>query len=991
MDKRKHSEQNEKFSFASSDSQNSRDTKSLLDELEKSAAESELSVSNWRKNRSSASSSLPRPKIGSWLDSFSDPEFNFSSESSDSSRKSGKEERLSSNRNLNLPEPGKRLQSLMNHVQTVRTTGINPPQNRSKNTSSKDWADLTAAPESDSRSRTKSRNSSERRGSRNRKNECTWPDENSWNVPVSRENSYPRNEKEFRDFEDSSWENSQNADDLRMDEELRDLERENPYVSDLSVPHSTAFADEYEREKSAENASESEIMEPEAPAVPREMSERAKRFWKTSTLVLEISAGLTLGLGLILAWVNVQNPMDKRVFHELQQGAPARFVCDGAQSNFMNSTVTFSPMQVSALNGKNPTSDFSVLQTNVSLDFLSQIGRNLKINSVQMNGVEFPNLTVPEIQESWRPEPLAPLFTDEIQTILADRKQSLESIRYLEDVKEKHLPTYQVISQEIVQINGEMKGLQKKIVEGLGLTAWTPDLMDSPASLNLEFADDFAKIKKLQEQTKTLQGRWMALNERVSKDLAQIKEKIALDGQGFSTLLHFPWPTDESLGEYLFKTELEKRFAETLTWINAISCMAETGVLAQSSNQAENLKSNGTIELYGQSFDFDSTWKTSDEKDCAYAYQGNMKIYSDTLPQELMRDTFLVLACKKADSKMRTVTARIPLTNDAFIWGDYRALPLYGHAQNSAILVDLTIFENEVRGKITVEMNQVAFDAPDQKTLNAQKLYAQFADWSLPTVQIFAEVSGTVDAPIIQCSSPETANMVPVWCVALKEIHQTTRKDLIAYIYQQLKNAETAFNGTLEPYYRDYLLCSNSANLLGPADVSGNSKTAAGKLAGKAASKNGIVQIEPMNLAHLEVNQAGLMEDIPTYNPNMGILPVAAQVGGPVGAQAETPAGTIRKTIPVKKVAEIAPLTINDLPGSTPAAPAVPPASPTDIPPIPVNGSNAAESSNGTPNLADPVLYSKPAQKPLKPMDVPAAKKSSMPLPMMKSTSNFGS
>ncbi|MBO5437976.1 MAG: hypothetical protein J6A23_09965, partial [Thermoguttaceae bacterium] len=350
---------------------------------------------------------------------------------------------------------------------------------------------------------------------------------------------------------------------------------------------------------------------------------------------------------------------------------------------------------------------------------------------------------------------------------------------------------------------------------------------------------------------------------------------------------------------------------------------------------------------------------------------------------------------QKANSRLQTISARIPLANDAFIWGDYTSLPVYAQAHDTSVVIALTVFGEEIRGKITLEMDQVSFDAPEKEAENAQVVYRQYAGKEFPSMQISAEISGTINAPTVSCTSTATAEMMPFWTAALHEMHENIRAEMIASVYERLKNAETAFNGSLEPFYREIILCAEKTDLFKDCPM------LRGKI--KAKPRESAVEVVPMNLAHLNVDQRDFENSIPTYDPNMGMLP--AEQAEPVGNFAGTPMedGTIRKSIPVKKVAKIEPLTLEDVAGVSQDASEI--ASPTEIPPIPMTraaapaetvqeNETAAPQKPELPNLADPVLYSKPKaaeSTPLVPMDVPQSRKRSTPLPMMQSTSNLGS
>ena len=280
-----------------------------------------------------------------------------------------------------------------------------------------------------------------------------------------------------------------------------------------------------------------------------------------------------------------------------------------------------------------------------------------------------------------------------------------------------------------------------------------------------------------------------------------------------------------------------------------------------------------------------------------------------------------------------------------------------------------------------MEMNQVSFESPKEGAELAGILYSQFEGKTFPKIIVSADISGPRSAPNVKCASSNVQEMLPDWTEALQKIHLHAREEIVSSIFERLKNEETAFNGLLEPFYQEILACSDKTDLfknfqMGPLHEAE-------------------VEIVPMDLAHLEVNQLDVTENIPTYNPNLGMEEptpaVQENVSGQVGTQAE-PVKPVVKSVPVKKVAEIAPIvpaeqedSQNQEGANAQEEPKTQDSSePVSVAPL----TNLPEGfGNPAPNVADPVFYSNQKQ----PVDVPQNRKKAMPLPMSKSTSNFGS
>ncbi len=716
-------------------------------------------------------------------------------------------------------------------------------------------------------------------------------------------------------------------------------------------------------------------------ARPVEPSQKpvGRKTWKRMLIGTEISIGALLGMGLVAGVFSMRYPVEKRLFQEFQQSASAVISCDEVENNLLRTAMTFGPLTACATQENERFADISVQRTDFQLSAISQFRPVLGIRSVTMEGVEFPNLAQPALRDSWRPEPIAPLFSDEVKETLATRSQSLESLRFLEEVKEKYLPIYQEISAETTRISANVETQEKKMLAQLGVKELTPDALKSEAFKRREMVAEVEKLGKLRQEAIDIQARWMTLNQDVATDLAKIREKIAEDGKAFSTILQYELPTESTLSEFLFRTDVRRRLAETLNWATAVSRLAEMGTMTGARKQADKLCADGVIELFGQSFAFNGDWETNIEEDCEYSYRGNLRLNSNYLPEELLRDAFMTVACrKKSNSVLRTLTARIPVMNDTFVWGDYKSLPIYGRFQEGAVVLDLTLFGEEIRGKISLEMNRVSFNATDVPAEKSQILKAKIDGQELPAVNIDATISGTLSEPKIECNSAFSQEFLPAWEAAMQEIHQTTRKEIIASIYEQLKNAETAFNGALEPFYQEILVCAQKTDVFRRVpDLKGKGEP---QLVQNKPQREAVVDITPMNLAHLDVKQEDWEENLPVYNPNIGMTPMPSVPVVAVGSQAKEYGNpvekeTVKVTVPVKKVTKIEPIVVDSAPMSATAAEPTP-----------------SVASPPMPNVAEPVMYSRP-EKPLVPIDVPSsgAKKKAMPLPIGKSTSQLGS
>jgi len=984
MDRKSRSEHNESTFSRNIDSLNSCEMDSWIDELKNSVPSKGSGVSSWsrREGLSLSKESLVSPsdeRGNSFFETESSLEKkrrNTSSEGNfrlSESDNVGRISRYSSVSPLGLPVPGKRLQSLMNRVNTVQ---------RYRNTSWDQGGDLgrTASGKTDffSGEEGLGEHSKTRSGSYERRMD-----------PLDR-NIQHCEELLEQLVQSRSQSQANNSDETSVSENS-----EKNITAEKHVSENLPVSAEMEKEERNEIYELNEVSEIKT-------EKKTSQIWHGILFGAELSLGLLFGLGMVFFSVNSRNPIEKRVFHEFQRAVPsAEMTCDISNTTSDGSEMIFGPIVAKAVSEQDRSQDFHIQKTTLSLYPVSRVSRALRMRSVTLDGVEFPNLGTSALADSWRPAPIAPLFSDEIKTVLADKNNSLESLRYLEEVKGKHLPVYQEISAEVTRINTEMEKLQAQLMEKLKLEKWNPEILKSEEAKRPEVVEDLTQIGELRREAVALQSRWMELNQTVASDLALVREKIAQDGKAFSSILHFANPTDSVLNEYLFKTDIQKRLAESVAWIGALSRMAEMGMLARSRYSTEKLKTNGNIELFGQNFCFSSDWDSMVEEDSNFSYRGTLQLDSDTIPSEYLNDAFVSISGKEKDkSLLRTVSARIPLPNDVFTWGDFASLPLHGHAQNVTVVLSLTIFKNELNGSITLEMEQVAFDPPESNAEKAAILFKQFETKVIPSVQIAAKVSGTLAAPVLEeCSSSAAQDLGPLWEIALQEIHQKTRKEMITAIYEQLKNAETGFNGTLEPFYQEMLVCAQKTDLFKDFPL------LKGRISSKVPSREAIVEVVPMNIAHLEVNRTDLDENIPTYDPNLGIAPIHEPVAAPVGNQVQEPVKTIKKSVPVKKVSSIEPLPVpqtvaadakSDKAESVPGNVSIPASEPKSVPEMPKavsseNQLDAGQKMPPVPNVADPVFYSTKQKKELKPMDIPVNKKSSMPLPMMKSTSHFGS
>lgn len=993
-----------------------------------------------------------------------------SSFSSSSSSEVDGNSRVFASRSLNLPVPGKRLQSLMNRVSTVQTTSA-----YCGNASSRTLWDENGTDFRMRSGETVSGTSVPSGGCEKRDVQARMFPERSGEFRnsggFSAETLFENRREVQENFRSDALNDTRNdaSENLRNDVQNGVSGNSlNDVLNDVQGSVRNVFSEKLLKE----TASESE----------KDVSKRQKRFLLGSVLCLgfEISCGLILGIGLILALMSIQNPLEKRVIHEFQKTLPGTLTCDGAENNFMKTELTYGPMFTQDSPEKVSRTDMNIMRTDVFLAPVSHVSRALRVRSVSLEGVEFPGLTTLEPCETWRPEVLSPLFTREGAELLKVHPESLESLKYLEDVKAKHLPEFQALSGDVARISAESEAVQKRLQDVLGVKELTAEILQSSAALREDIVADVEKLSVLKKEAEDIQERWTVLNQTVAGELGAMKEKIAADGQHFSNVLQCECPDDEKMSAFLYKADFQKRTAETSDWLNAVCRMVELGMLSRSPIPAASLKTSGTIELFGQNFAFDGSWNTRFQEECVYSYSGNLHLSSDVIPEELMKDAFVTISCKKKEnSTLKTVTARIPLVNETFLWGDYEELPLWVKSRDAVVVLDLTVFGDEIRGKISVEMNQVAFDVPTDRNMEPcrKSFYAPFAEQVLPQVLVSAQISGTREIPLVKCSGSETETFRKQCVNTLQEVYRTTRKEILAAMYERLKNAETAFNGTLEPFYQEIVLCAKNTDVFhdfqvrvpqdsapeaySDAEFAENSDADAGSdsVKTKAVAKNrkknrsgsgkraAVVEVTPMSLAHVELSPEDIDENIPMYNPNLGIEPVAP----PVGSAVNVGAASKVKVVPVKKVAEIAPITpasapvpavpaasvpVSDsapvsaavstpvsasVPAAVPApaltpetAPAMIPAASSQVSANPAASASAAPVSqdkkveevipegNGTVpqeekqplNVADPVLYSSsPAEKALPPVNVPVQKSSrkATPLPMMKSTSNFGS
>ncbi len=997
MDRNARSGRNESAFSKNIDSLNSCEVDSLISELKNSVSQKSSGILSGNKSKDL---SLPKEILA--VEPEETVNFNFGEEETLGTRKKktilpsariggiGRLEngaplsRLSSACPPGLPVPGKRLQSLMNRVNAVqKRRNISPDQ-------------PVASRRTDEIGEPLEREYVEEQ----KKSGSGFQD----GTPDSLDGGILRCEELLDQLKQCRLQSQSNISEETSSEVPEAVHSESAVENEESVERLDRFevkiADEFA------DINEEECLETEEKdgSAKIQVPQKTSRIRRGILFSAEVGCGLLFGVGFVFFLMNTRNPIEKRVLHEFQRAVPfATVTCDMSEIVYDRDEMTFGPIAAEAVSDRDRSQDFQIRKTSLSFYPVSRISRSLRTRSASLEGVEFPNLGALTLCDAWRPTPIAPLFSDEIKTVLADKNNSLESLCYLEKVKEKHLPVYREISAEVARINSEMETYQTRLTMKLNLEKWNPEILKSEEAKRPDVVEDLTRIGELRREAIAVQNRWMELNQAVAADLALVREKIVQDGRAFSNILHFAWPTDDVLNEYLFKTDIQKRLAESIHWSSALSQMAEMGMLAHSRRPAETLKTTGNIELFGQNFCFASDWNSQIADDDSFSYYGTLRLDSDTIPAEYLKDAFVSISGRSKDGlPLRTVSARVSLPNEAFVWGDYASLPLHGHAQNATVVLSLTIFGDKLSGNLTLEMERVAFDMPEANAEKAAILFKQFEKKVIPGVQVVANISGTTNDPVLEYSSSVAQELRPDWELALQEIHQKTRKEIITSIYEKLKNAETGFNVTLEPFYQEMLVCAQKTDLFRDFPL------LKGKIPSSVQRREATVEVVPMNIAHLEVHRIDLDENIPTYDPNLGISPVT--VAAPVGNQVAEPAKTIKKSVPVKKVVSIESLSLSPTKeeGNVPAAtvpenvPAVPVTVPENVSAVPatVPETSALSSSPNlseteqippAPNVADPVFYSTKQKKELKPMDIPINKKNSMPLPMMKSVSNFGS
>ncbi|MDO4570362.1 MAG: hypothetical protein Q4D38_08265 [Planctomycetia bacterium] len=776
----------------------------------------------------------------------------------------------------------------------------------------------------------------------------------------------------------------------------------------------------------------------------------SRLFW------VETTFGALLGILVVVAIWDWNHPVENRILELWSAASGSNYQAESVQSDWLRTTLVYHDVSMEPTQSKNAR-EAQAEEIRVTLPATARFSRHPIPTSVSMKGVclEQPVWGVGEsdnVREIGGTRPLTPLFSHSAEKKIETQLDNLASLAYLESVKGEYLPQYEEKSKKIKTLQEEAQTIKVALYELLGVSEITEESLRSPAAKNDNVVGKIERLADIRKELQEIQREWIVMNTEVMQKLQKIQPFIATDGKAFSELLRYTRPDEKSVCDFFCSWETQRRIDSVAEWSGSLARMVQTGLL----DGCASLDTTGEIEIFGQTFGFEARWTpTLGEKK---GFSGSLRLTSDEIPEELMMDSFVTIVCSiDKNGVQRHVSARIPTQNDLGIWGDPLRLALSTNAHDGVTTVDLTFVETP-RGKAQRENPEeetcalgasgtlvMEFSGLSYGEMLGNESYKSVFEGKASLVAperivVSAQVAGECAAPELKIECDWTKSFLQSLVETTHGIHQKKREELIASIYERLKNAETTFNSIVEPYYREMMACVEDTQLFRTM-----LQTARDGVKRQAA--------EQKPTASVEIAQVEDEMGIPMFNPDLGkVDPVPLASAPQVGAETSIPPApqptSHMKQVPVKKVSsiplpatiptegapaaavpkaaphvEIAPMDASvfdnhtssqgGLPPVSPAAPAAPPAesgrvsiseeipAPAVAPPVLYSSktSNPTAAAPGvsprvpsaTSSAAEPALESAPQENPLVEIPISKPQKRQQPLPMMRSTTNYGS
>ncbi|MDO4573991.1 MAG: hypothetical protein Q4D98_02120 [Planctomycetia bacterium] len=704
----------------------------------------------------------------------------------------------------------------------------------------------------------------------------------------------------------------------------------------------------------------------------------------------------------------VFSQLDERVLNRLGTEDFDQVTCGEKERDFLGTALRFRDVEL--LHSQEADSRRNMMIQDLYVDVSPLFwGRNLNVREVRMDGVRFPLLSA---GGTWK-NPTLPVvgFTEDAQKRMDARLERLESLVYLEGVRETYLPKYESLARQLRAFSAEAEEIQAEMVSLLGTSEMTQKLVDEHPEEWDAVRTKVERLVAIRTDSENVKTQWSDLNKQVAADLSKVQDKITCDGQAFSEMLKGTVPTEEALSADLFSTDAQRKLNQSAACVDAL-CDMVFAAMGTGETPAQSVKTSGEIDLFGQRFSFSGNWNTQTQEGYQRSFFGTLQLTPTDGTARPGNDATLRISCReKANLRQKSLTATLPLVQENRTWGSPRSFALDSYSQGGQAQLDLTFYNDEVRGSMTLVRSGLTLAVPHNGTpCKAIQEYVEKQTRSeKDALTVEVAVSGTLKSPKLECRSAWAAELIPVYTAAMKELSRQKRSELIAKVYEKLKNAETMFNCSIDPFYQDMVACSDKIVRI----TESMSKGIVFR-----DSQGSAYEVPDLPISDRELSEILAMEEdgeLPQYDPTLG---TESEVTSQIGSRVETPeTGFHAKFVPVKKVnliAEMSDIPAPDASKPLPVPVAVSPMDPAVFEksphiqhaetPLPVAAKEPDEAKAPVaatvpndpldiqlPELDENLQPIRPAASIPETSTSPAAPKprSNMPVPAMRSTTRF--
>ena len=530
-----------------------------------------------------------------------------------------------------------------------------------------------------------------------------------------------------------------------------------------------------------------------------------------------------MALGTLIAVVFLWNitARENAFLKAVQHTEFEKIAYQGTSSNLLKTDLQLKDLQYTH---KNPQLNMQVQSLDAELAFQTYPGQPLHVKCLHMNGVKFPQLnTKPQETAADDKTSFQAFFLADLDSTVQERLAHLDSLAYMDDVQQRHVPQYTQLCEKLQSIENDMDAIRnpapseqavlhadfmeskaESISSALSAvnTATSIAATESPKDAQLT-PQDIERLVQLYSEAEALKKQWCDTNAAVAQDLGGIREYVIKDSQDVSRLMERTEPNETLLGDVLYSQAAKTKLAQSCQWIDALTQMAQAGFLGQNGSSVDLLETTGELPLYGQNLPFVGRWTRDGEQ-----ITGQISLKAKDTQNAAVADPKISVVCDLEDGRIvkRHVTAELPLGQETVQWGANADLALVTESQNGSLKLDLTLCADEVQGVMTLTLNQLKYLEQEPSSCKAfAQLQEETTNQTKDSLQIHYQLSKTLAAPQITAASTWTRELLPTYKQAALELNQQKREEAVTLIYNRLKEAELAFNDSMVPLYNDML------------------------------------------------------------------------------------------------------------------------------------------------------------------------------------------